>query len=109
MDWGLIVRLMVCTGLFALGGSTLKVYADTQQTAPLAMSLTAYLVGCVLFADVLRRGLGFGMVLATMLELSVMVVIGALFFGERLGIAQYSGLACALSAMVLFALPQGTN
>ena len=105
MDWGFITRLGVCTGLFALGGSTLKIYADTMQLTALVISLLAYALGCFLFADVLRHGLGLGTVLATMLELSVMVIIGALFFDEQLGAAQYAGLLCAISAMVLFALP----
>ena len=105
MDWVLITRICASTGLFALGGVFLKVYADTAQSWSLWLSLATYALGCFLFAAVLRHGLGFGTVLATMLELSALVVIGGLFFGERLGTAQFAGLACAVGAMVLFSLP----
>lgn len=109
MDWGLIVRLCVCTGLFSVGGIYLKLYADTAQLTPLLYSLSAYTIGSYLFAEILRRGLGFGTVLATMMELIAMVIVGVLLFGERLGAAQYAGLACAFSAMALFALPHNSG
>lgn len=109
MDWGFIIRLGVCTALFAVGGYFLKLYADAPAPLWLITSLAAYMVGCVLFANILRLGLGYGMVLSTMLELCIMVLIGALFFGEKLGPSQYAGLACAISAMALFSLPHSAS
>lgn len=108
IDWVLIMRVVASTALFALGGAYLKLYADGEQFWHLAVSLTAYTIGCFIFAAVLRHGLGFGTVIATMLELSVMVIVGAVFFDERMALPQYTGLFCAVSAMILFSLPQSS-
>jgi multidrug transporter EmrE-like cation transporter len=109
IDWPLTARIGISTALFAAGGAYLKFYADGHQPWHLSVSLSAYVVGCFIFADVLRHGLGFGMVIAAMLELSAMVIVGALLFNERIAFPQYTGLACAVSAMILFSLPQNTG
>jgi drug/metabolite transporter (DMT)-like permease len=36
-----------------------------------------------------------------MLTLVALAIIGALFFGERLGFREVAGIGCALTAMVL--------
>ncbi len=109
IEWVLIARICSSTALFATGGAYLKLYADGGQVSNLSISLGAYGLGCFIFADVLRRGLGFGTVIATMLELSAMVIVGALLFDEQLAMPQYMGIACAICAMVLFSIPQNTG
>lgn len=89
---------------FCIGGFFLKRYADTGGLAALAISFTVYLSANLVFARVIAGGLGAGMASASMIQLCVMVILGAVFFGEKLTITQAAGLVCALLAIGLFAL-----
>ena len=87
---------------FALGGAFLKKYADFGQPHDLAVSLAAYLAANLAFIEVVKRGLGSGMVLSSMGQLCLMVLIGALVFGERIGPMQGVGVALAVLAIAAF-------
>ena len=88
---------------FALGGVFLKKYADLGHSHDLAVALAAYLAANLAFVEILRRGLGFGMVVSSMGQLCLMVLIGAFVFGERIGPIQGVGVALALLAIAAFA------
>ena len=104
-DLDFVWRLAFSTSLFAVGGICLKAYADSQSVFYLVLSLLIYALGTYFFADILRHGLGFGMVMASMIDLALMVLIGVLFFEEPLEPTHYAGLAFAACAMVLFSRP----
>lgn len=104
MDGVFMLRFGGAIAGFALGGVFLKRYADFGQPHDLAISLAAYLVANLAFIEILRRGLGFGMVVSSMGQLCLMVLIGSLAFGERVGPMQAVGLALALLAIAAFAL-----
>lgn len=104
-DLGFLWRLVLTTVLFSVGGISLKAYADSQNLFYLLLTLLTYSVGSYFFADILKHGLGFGMVVMSMLDLAIMVFIGALFFEEALQPSHYAGLAFAFCALVLFSLP----
>ena len=93
----------------AFGGVYLKRYADFGIPADLAISLTAYLAANLVFIEILKRGLGFSMVVSSMGKLCLMVVIGALAFGERVGPMEGTGVALALLAIAAFAQGGGVQ
>ena len=103
MDGGFVLRFCGAVIGFAFGGVWLKRYADHGQLLDLSLALTAYLLANLAFIDILKRGLGVSMVLSSMGQLCLMVIIGALVFGERIGPVQGAGLIFALLAMAAFA------
>ena len=103
MDVGFLAHFSGATTGFVAGGGFLKRYADFGQPHDLAISLAAYLIGNLLFIEILRRGLGMGMVLSSMGQLCLMVIIGSAVFGEKFGPMQCAGIAFALLAMAAFA------
>ena len=103
MDGVFLLRFGGAIAGFALGGVFLKRYADFGQPHDLAISLTAYLIANLALIEILRRGLGMGMVLSSMGQLTLMVIIGAVVFGEKFGPMQGAGVAFALLAMAAFA------
>ena len=109
MDGVFLLRLCGAVVGFALGGVFLKRYADFGQSHELLTSLAAYLLANLLFVETLKRGLGFGMVLSSMLQLCLMVVIGAVVFGERVGPMQGIGVVLAVLAIAAFAYGAGTQ
>ena len=96
------IRFCLAVGSFCVGGSFLKRYADFGQPHDLGLSLGAYLIGNLLFIEILKRGLGFGMVLSSAGQLCLMVIIGALVFGERVGPMQGVGVTLAVLAIAAF-------
>ena len=87
---------------FALGGVFLKRYADLGHSHDLITSLAAYLLANLLFVEIPKRGLGFGMVLSSAGQLCLMVLVGALVFGERVGPMQGVGVTLAVLAIAAF-------
>ena len=106
MDGVFLLRFGGAVLGFALGGVFLKKFADFGQSHDLAISLTAYLIANLAFIEILRRGLGFGMVLSSAGQLCLMVLIGALVFGERIGPMQGVGVMLAVLAMAAFSYGQ---
>ena len=102
MDLALFIRFSTTIVLFALGGVYAKRFADLGQFHNLVFSFTAYFAGNLLFLEILKRGLGFGMVLSSMGQLILMVLIGVLLFGERFGPMQGVGLTLAILAIAAF-------
>ena len=103
MDGVFLLRFGGAVVGFALGGVFLKRYADFSQPHDLAISLTVYLFANLAFIEILKRSLGMAMLLSSMSQLCLMVLIGALVFGEKFGPMQGAGLAFALLAMAAFA------
>ena len=90
-----------------IGDTAIKFAADGDQ--PMWSGLVV--LGCILYAisalfwffamqhvTLVQAGVAFSMI--TLLALAL---IGALWFGEKLYVREYAGLACALAAMVLLA------
>ena len=100
-----MLRLLICAVGFGTGGIFLKRYANSGMVLDLWVSMGAYLTANLLFIDVLRRGLGYGMVTSSMVQLILMTVAGVWLFDEKLSPMQMAGLACALLAIALFSVP----
>ncbi len=70
---------------FTLGSLCLKRFADTGAWTTLSVSFAIFAVSNLLFAQVLRAGLGQGVVASSMLQIILMAILGFLVFGEKLG------------------------
>ena len=67
-----------------------------------AIGVVLYAVSALLWFAAMRHvTLGQAGVAYSMLTLVALAIIGALFFGERLGFREIAGIGCALTAMVL--------
>lgn len=95
-----VTALVVIAGDFLL-----KLAADRGLTAVSALVLVGiglYAVSAVLWFGAMRHlTLGQAGVAYSMLTLVALALIGALVFGERLGLRECAGLGCALTAMAL--------
>jgi drug/metabolite transporter (DMT)-like permease len=88
-----------------LGDYVLKLAAD-RGLAPLstlvAVGVGLYAVSALLWFGAMRHlTLGQAGVAYSMLTLVALALIGALAFGERLGLRECAGIGCALTAMAL--------
>jgi undecaprenyl phosphate-alpha-L-ara4N flippase subunit ArnF len=88
-----------------VGDYVLKLAADRGHGAfsvAVGLGVLLYAVSALLwFAAMRHLTLGQAGVAYSMLTLVALALIGALFFGERLGLRECAGIGCALTAMVL--------
>jgi undecaprenyl phosphate-alpha-L-ara4N flippase subunit ArnF len=95
-----ITALVVIAGDFFL-----KLAADrglTALSALVVMGIVLYAISAVLWFGAMRHlTLGQAGVAYSMLTLVALALIGAMVFGERLGLRECAGIGCALTAMVL--------
>ncbi len=104
MSTTLIFNLCVSSVGFAVGAVYLKRYADHGAWLDLGGAFLVFGLSNLVYAQVLARGLGQGVVLSCMAHLIVMSVAGVLMFGERMGIYHVAGLVSALATIWLFTL-----
>ncbi len=90
---------------FTAGSLLLKRFADTGAWACLSLSFAVFAVSNLLFAQVLKSGLGPGVVASSMLQIILMAALGVLIFGERLNPWQMSGVAMAAASILLMLQP----
>jgi undecaprenyl phosphate-alpha-L-ara4N flippase subunit ArnF len=88
-----------------VGDYVLKLAADRGQGAysvAVALGVILYGTGAILwFAAMRHMTLGQAGVAYSMLSLVALAIVGAVFFGERLGARECAGIGCALAAMML--------
>ncbi|MEM7076923.1 MAG: hypothetical protein AAF484_17690 [Pseudomonadota bacterium] len=94
---------------FTLGSLLLKRYADTGAWTTLSMSFAVFAASNLLFAHVLKGGLGSGVVASSMLQIILMAVLGVVIFGERLDPFQIAGVALAAVSIFLMLHPGLVN
>ncbi|MEM0949900.1 MAG: hypothetical protein AAGK37_21070 [Pseudomonadota bacterium] len=90
---------------FTLGSLLLKRFADTGGWTVLSFSFAIFAVSNLLFAQVLRGGLGQGIVASSMLQIILMATLGVLIFDEKLSILQIAGVALAVTSIFLILGP----
>lgn len=92
------------------GDFLLKLAADrglTAVSALVAVGIVLYAISALMWFGAMRHlTLGTAGVAYSMLTLIALALIGALVFGERLGMRECAGLGCALLAMVLMVRPE---
>jgi drug/metabolite transporter (DMT)-like permease len=98
-----LITFTACVVLFA--DYLLKLASDRGLGAfsvAVAIGVVLYAVSALLWFAAMRHvTLGQAGVAYSMLTLVALAIIGALFFGERLGFREVAGIGCALTAMVL--------
>ena len=94
---------------FALGSLLLKKFADTGTTMALAMSFAVLVVSNLVFVQVIRSGLGQGIVASSMMQVIMIAALGVLLFGERLSALQVAGVALAAASIFLMLGPGVTE
>jgi len=85
-----------------VGDVAVKTAADaTRLVSPLmALGILLYGASAICWYFAMRHvSLGQGAVAYSMLTLIALAIIGAYYFGERLGTREFLGIACALAAM----------
>lgn len=90
---------------FMLGSLMLKRYADTGALVPLSLSFAIFALSNLLFAEVLKAGLGQGVVVSSMLQVILMAGLGVMMFGERLSLVQMGGVLLAAISLFMILHP----
>ncbi|MEO0917279.1 MAG: EamA family transporter [Pseudomonadota bacterium] len=88
---------------FTLGSVLLKQFSDTGAAIALIFAVLALGIGNLAYVRLLAHGLGQGAVMSSMSQIITLSVLGALLFGERLGLSQIAGLGLAVLSIWLFA------
>ncbi len=94
---------------FTAGSVFLKRFADQGAMSDLTVSFIVFAISNLIYAQVLARGLGQGVVLSSMTQIVVMSGLGALLFGERLTPQQICGLILAVLSIWLICSAGGTK
>lgn len=101
--YGLMFSL--CTALVViLGDLFIKLAADraTLASPQMYLGVVLYAGSAVLWFFAMRHiSLGQAAVTYSMLTLIALFLIGALFFGEPIGLREIAGIFCAIAAMAL--------
>ena len=87
---------------FTLGSVLLKQFADTGVGYVLLLAICAFGFGNLAYIRLLAHGLGTGAVMSSMSQIIALTVLGAVLFGERLGLPQLAGLGLAIASIWLF-------
>ena len=87
---------------FTLGSVLLKRFSDTGAGTALLFAILALGIGNMAYVRLLAHGLGHGAVMSGMSQIIALSVLGALLFGERLGLPQLAGLGLAVLSIWLF-------
>ena len=90
---------------FTIGSLALKRFADTGAWSMLSVSFAIFALSNLLFAQVLRSGLGQGVVASSMSQILLMAVLGVWLFGERLSLYQLAGVVMAATSLFLIMGP----
>ena len=105
MSLSLGLTFTLFTALFVIAGDVvIKTAADSARlmSPGMAAGVLFYALSAICWYFAMRNiSLGQGAVAYSMLTLIVVVLIGAIWFGEPLGQRQFLGLAAAIAAMVL--------
>ena len=91
---------------FTLGSVLLKQFADTGVGYVLMLAVLALGLGNLAYVRLLAYGLGQGAALSSMSQVIALAFLGAVLFGERLGLPQLAGIGFALVSIWLFSHSQ---
>lgn len=95
--------VLSATGVsFTLGSVLLKQFADTGIGYVLLLAICAFGLGNLSYIRLLSHGLGAGAVMSSMSQVIALSILGAVLFGERLGLPQLAGLGFAITSIWLF-------
>ncbi|MEV3965412.1 multidrug efflux SMR transporter [Nocardia sp. NPDC050193] len=85
-----------------VGTSLLKATEGFTRLWPTIASLSAYALAFILLAQAIARGMdvGFAYAVWSGLGTTLIVIIGALFFGESLSAAKIAGVALVVAGVV---------
>lgn len=86
---------------FMLGNMLLKRFADTGMLVMLSAAFAVFAGSNLIYARVLKRGLGQGVITASMTQIVLMALLGVLIFGEKLTVHQVIGVVLALISIYL--------
>ncbi|MCY4333357.1 MAG: EamA family transporter [Litoreibacter sp.] len=87
---------------FTVGSVLLKQFSDTGAVLALLFAILSLGVGNLAYVRLLAHGLGQGAVMSSMSQIIALSILGALLFGERLGLPQVAGLGLAILSIWLF-------
>lgn len=93
--------LVGSTGGFTLGSFLLKRFADSGQLHAVAWSFLVLTLSNLLFVQVIRSGLGQGIVASSMMQVLLVAGLGVVVFNEAFSIVQFIGLAFAITSILL--------
>ena len=91
---------------FTLGSVLLKLFADTGVGYLLLLAALALGLGNLAYVRLLVDGLGQGAVMSSMSQVIALSFLGAVLFGERLGLPQLAGMVFALASIWMFSQSQ---
>lgn len=87
---------------FTLGSVLLKQFSDTGAGLALLCAVLVLGIGNLAYVRLLAHGLGEAAVMSSMSQIIALSILGALLFGERLGLPQMAGLGLAILSIWLF-------
>ena len=93
---------------FAVGSALLKRFADTSALPSLLLSFAVLGISNMLFVQVIRSGLGQGIIASSMSQILLISAFGVLVFDERLSAIQMAGIVMAVASIILI-LGFGSN
>ncbi|MEL6361569.1 MAG: hypothetical protein AAFR21_10820 [Pseudomonadota bacterium] len=96
------ILLSAAGASFTLGSVLLKQFSDTGTGLALLFAVLVLGLGNLVYVRLLAHGLGQGAVMSSMSQIIALSVLGALLFGERLGLPQLAGLILAVLSIWLF-------
>ncbi len=91
---------------FTLGSVLLKHFADTGIGYVLLLAILVLALGNLAYVRLLVHGLGQGAVMSSMSQVIALSFLGAVLFGERLGLPQLAGMGFALASIWMFSQSQ---
>ncbi len=90
---------------FTLGSLLLKKFADTGALMALVWAFAILGGSNLLFVQVIRSGLGQGIVASSMTQIVLMAFLGVVVFGEKLSMPQMVGVVLAAASIALILSP----
>ena len=87
---------------FTLGSVLLKQFADTGVGYVLLLAIFMLGLGNLAYVRLLAHGLGHGAAMSSMSQIIALSVLGAVLFGEPLGLPQIAGLGLAIASIWFF-------
>lgn len=105
------MHLAASTVGFTVGSLLLKKYADAGGVPCLVLTALVLVASNVSFVEVIRGGFGQGIIASSMVQMILMVALGAVLFGETYSPAQGLGVILAVMSMylILGAGPDATH
>ncbi|WP_110033813.1 GRP family sugar transporter [Hoeflea marina] len=96
--------------IFIAGAAVLRQYIDRQNAWFLVLALVLYSLGNLMMVRLMKEnGMAVSMSVSAVLQLILVNLVAILFYGERPGNLQASGIALGIVAVILIVMPQGSR